>query len=375
MPKQQTIITICGDPGGTNAVVPVIKHLRVGAKEKIYNFAYGNAITIFKKNQIPCIPLAETSSLLDIQVLFREYQPSALITGTSMNATNLEKKFLTIAKALAVPSISILDFWANYSLRFSDTPGDLKFIPDVIAVMDELAYKEMVTEGFSPDNLIITGQPAFDGIAEYKKRSKHRSFREIRQKYCVRENDLFVVFVSQPLSRFYGKDRTYPGFLGYTEKTVLNDLVRALDVISDGSSEDIVLLIRPHPKEKIADYDMNKSSNIRIIIADQDDPRDLILASDLVAGMNTELLVEACYLGSIVISIQPGLMMRDVLPTNRGGYSIPIYSHKELLDVTRSALMDPDIRSKMKNKLKHFKHDGHATERVVKAFHQLMKKH
>jgi hypothetical protein len=88
--------------------------------------------------------------------------------------------------------------------------------------------------------------------------------------------------------------------------------------------------------------------------------------------MNTELLVEACYLGCIVVSIQPGLRFKDVLPTNHEGFSVPVYSKEKIIETIRVTLMDPDIRSEMKNKLKHFKQDGHATDRIVNAINQMI---
>jgi predicted glycosyltransferase len=170
----------------------------------------------------------------------------------------------------------------------------------------------------------------------------------------------------------YGEDESNPRFLGYTEKTVITYLVSALNEISRDCKKDITLIIRIHPRETPDEFNKIRSDDIRILVSATGDPRDIVMASDLVIGMNTELLVEACYLGCIVVSLQPGLRFGDVLLTNSEGFSVPVYSKEKISETVRKMLMDPDIRSEMKNKLEHFKHDGHATDRVVSTIHQMI---
>jgi hypothetical protein len=366
------IVVICGDPGGANALVPVIKHLHSEKKRDVIVFAYVQAIDIMNKNNILFSALDDHITNYDIQGILQRNRPAIIITGTSFNAMDHEKKFIHAAHKLKIPCLAILDFWTNYSLRFSDKQGDLKFVPDKIAIMDEVAYSEMIAEGFQPDTLLVTGQPAFDDLADRKLNFNNERRMKIRDDFQIGANELFVVFVSQPLSMICGENESNPRFLGYTEKTVLKNLVTALNKISQDSKKDIVLIVRPHPREKLDNYEGITSNFIRIIASWDGDPRDIVMASDLVIGMNTELLVEACYLGCIVVSIQPGLRFNDVLPTNHEGYSVPVYSKEKIIETIRMTLMDPDIRSEMKNKLKHFKQDGHATDRIVNTINQMI---
>jgi hypothetical protein len=366
------LIVICGDAGGANAIVPVIKQLHSEKKRDVLVFAYLQAIEIMSKNKISFSVLDEKITDSAIQELLQKNQPVIIVTGTSVNAIELEKKFICAARKLKIPCLAVLDFWSNYSQRFSDDQGDLKYVPDKIAIMDEIAYSGMIAEGFHPDTLIVTGQPAFDALAECKVNFNNKTLQKIRRNFQIHANELFVTFVSQPLSIVNGEDESNPRFLGYTEKTVLKNLVPALNKISQDCKKDIALIIRPHPREKSDDYTKITSNVIRIIISSVDNPRDIVMASDLVIGMNTELLVEACYLGCIVVSVQPGLRFKDVLPTNNEGYSIPVYSKDKITDTIRITLIDSDIRSEMKNKLDHFKQDGHATDRVVNTINQMI---
>ena len=366
------ILIICGDPGGANAVVPVIKQLHSEKKGTILVFAYRQAIDIMKKNDISFSSLDEKISDSAILDILHSNRPVIIVSGTSCNPIGLEIKFIHAARQLKIPYLAILDYWCNYSMRFSREEGDLKYVPDKIAIMDIAAYHEMIAEGFHPDNLIITGHPAFDALAECKSNFTSENRQKIRNSFHLKINELFIVFVSEPVSIFFGEDDSNPQFIGYTEKSVLNNLVTALEQISKDFNKRIVLLIRPHPREKPDDYEKITSNTIRIIVSKDHNPREIVMASDLVIGMTSELLVEACYLGCIVVSLQPEHRLKDVLPTNNHGFSIPVYSTEKIPDALKMTLIDPDTRSGIKNKLEHFKHDGHATNRVVNTIYQMI---
>jgi len=68
------------------------------------------------------------------------------------------------------------------------------------------------------------------------------------------------------------------------------------------------------------------------------------MAADLVVGMNTELLVEACYLGCITLSLQPGLRHPDRLPTNRLGFSRAVYQENEIKPALLELLLNEKSR-------------------------------
>jgi hypothetical protein len=366
------IVVICGDPGGANAIVPVIQQLQSEKKGQILVFAYRQAIDIMLKNNISFSALDEKIPDSVVQDLLQRNQPAIIVTGTSFDPIGLEIKFIHAAQILKIPCLSVLDYWCIYALRFSEEEGDLKYIPDKIAIMDEVAFSEMIAEGFHSDTLIITGQPAFDSLAGCKKNFNNEKRQIIRSGFHIHSNELLIVFLSEPVSVFFGEDKSNPQFLGYTEKSVLTHLVMALEQISRDYNRHIVLLIRPHPREKPDEYEKITSNSIRIIVSNDDNPREIVMASDLVIGMTTELLVESCYLGCIVVSLQPGLLSKDVLPTNNNGYSIPVYSKEKIFDTIKMTLMDHDVRSKIKKKVEHLKQDGHATNRVVNTIYQMI---
>jgi hypothetical protein len=289
-------------------------------------------------------PLDESTSTLDAERLLSESRADLLVTGTSYNGIDLEKKFITAARKLGVPSLAVLDFWSNYATRFSDAEGNLAHVPDRIAVMDDRAHDEMVAAGFDARQLVVTGQPALDDLISYKKAHTNERRAAIRATLGVKDDERLILFASQPLASVFGDNAERPLYLGYTEFTVLDALVSSLESIAEHRAKQVTLLIRPHPRENSQAFEDQSSDSIRIVVSSDGDSREMVLASDLVAGMTTMLLVEACFLGVPVVSLQPGLRTADPLPTNRTGLSRPVYSTDEFESVIEGLLFDESMR-------------------------------
>jgi hypothetical protein len=370
--EQSTVCFICGDPGGTNAVIPVIERIRSDGRYSLFVLGYKTAIRLLSERNIPFVTIGEDIDCHDMAAILRENGTTLLVTGTSYNAAGPEKTGILAAKGLHLPTLAVLDFWSNYRSRFCDQTGGLRCVPDKIAIMDTHAHGQMVSEGFDPDILVITGQPAFDRLDDSRRAFtalKHRSTRELAA--CA-ENDLLVVFVSQPILALFGSDPADPCYPGYNERIVLGQLITALERIAGDSGRSIVLLIRPHPSEGDDYYRQLAGNGIRIVVSDRGDPRDAVMAADLVAGMYSELLVEACYLGCMVVSLQPGLRHPDHLPTNLWGYSVPVYAEEAIYDKIKSMMTDLRARDAMRAKVGRFRSDGQATGRVADLIYRML---
>lgn len=372
MITKPNLIAVCGDPGGSNALVPVIQLLQKDAQLNIIVFAYRQATDIMAKNKIEFTALPEETSIATIRSLIEIVKPNILVSGTSFKSTVLEKKFILVAQEMKVPSLAIIDFWSNYSLRFCNDDGQLAYLPDKIAVMDERAFNEMVREGFNPDSLVITGQPVFDDLDKCKSGFNLQKRQRVKDFFCIASDSTFVVFVSQPVSKLYGRVDSNPHYLGYDEKMVLHLLLSTLEKISLTRNKKITLLIRPHPREDLLNYKDIESKQITVIVSKEENLREIMMTSDIVIGMATEPLVEACYLNCIVISLQPGLRFSDSLPTNQWGYSYGVYSSEMIPGVIEKMLFDPEAIQDRKAHLMQFQHDGKAAHRVVTTIYQMI---
>jgi hypothetical protein len=294
-----------------------------------------------------------------------------LLCATSHNGADLEKRLTAAARAAGIPSLAVLDFWSHYALRFSRGDGDLAFAPDVVAVPDEAARAGMLAAGFAPEGLVVTGQPAFDALAEVRAGFGAERRAAVRAALGVGEGERMVLFLSQPMRAVFGADAGNPLFPGYTEDAVLARLAAALEGAARRRGERVALVVRPHPREDAAAIALPPSGAVRAIVSAQGEGREAALAADLVAGMQTVLLVEACLLGCVVLSLQPGLRVPDPLPTNADGRSIAVHRAEDVDAAVEGALWDEALRTEVRRRLA-VTAPGGATERVVALLHALL---
>lgn len=358
------ICTISGDPGGANAIAPVIELLLQEKKVNLVNYAYNQAAGILNRRELSYVTLPNQVDAEWIKKTFESFQPDFLLTATSHNSHNWEKYFISTARELGVESMSVLDYWSNYKIRFSDHKDELIYLPDRIAVMDERAKQEMIEAGIPSDCIMIAGQPAFDALAEQRKKFTPIKKQTVRQYLGVAKNSLIVMFASQPLKKFYGNQGDQ-GYLGYDEDIVLKNLIQSLEVISQNRHQQICLLICPHPRENPEDYVGYKSDVISIIVKTGGDNRKYAMSADLVTGMSTALLMEAAYLNCVVLSLQPGLIGADTLPTNHSGTSVAVYCVDEILPQVNRYLLDETARLRLLQKQIKLAHSFNATRCIV----------
>ncbi|KQC04396.1 MAG: hypothetical protein APR53_03360 [Methanoculleus sp. SDB] len=374
IPKKHlpVIVAVCGDPGGAKAVAPVINLLRSDARVQVRAMAYREACHLWKQQGIEYTEISEEMTACDIQSLLKEIMPSLLLTGTSFNGIGLERLFVDEARRLAIPSLTIMDFWSHYCERFCDHEGNLSSLPDRVAVIDERMKEEMIEAGFDPMSLVITGNPAYDDLYRWKQNFGPDSIAGLRKSLGIGHDDLMVLFASQPLSALYGTDPSHPLYPGYTEMSVLASLLRSLEEPGFLVNRKIFLIIRPHPREKPQDFLPVKSDRVPVIVSTEGNSRELVMAADLVVGMTTALLIEACCLGRIVVSLQPGIRTADPLPTNRMGLSIGVYSEDAISAVIKDVLSNTEKHRLLVQKLKKVKINGRATERVAQCIYDML---
>ena len=98
----------------------------------------------------------------------------------------------------------------------------------------------------------------------------------------------------------------------------------------------------------------------------------LIQSAELVTGMTTVLLVEACYLGCLTVSLQPGLILPDPLPTNRLGISRPVYVEEQMKPVLEGMLLDEATRTEARKRLANFRPSGNASLKVAELAYEMI---
>ena len=160
--------------GSANAISPVITELINKGKVDVVVVGHGPAQEAFRSFNID-YKTVDYHGLEDISTdsmiqLLKIEKPSLVLTGTACQTPKkkdvLEQTVTLAAKNLGIKSLAVLDFWAEYIERFSDffTDERFKFLPDKIAVMDNIAVEEMLSKGFGKEKLIVTGNPYFSEL-------------------------------------------------------------------------------------------------------------------------------------------------------------------------------------------------------------------
>ena len=288
LPK--TVLFAAGDPGGANAVLPVLRAL---AQQALISYAVLDHGPL-AQGLSAHVPLTDGSCPFD-----------TICLGTSLaDAVPLSLARSALAQGRRV--VVVLDNWVNYRSRLA-TDGLPPLIPHIYAVMDDKARTEAIQQGIPPDCLFVTGHP---NLAELHTESQ-RDFTYIRQALGMglggRE---LVVFINEPVSTDQGTNSDHPLWRGYTQA----DALAALALGLTGRPVDVAII--PHPRDDVGQvtelWDQLRGDCSGRLVTEFSG-RHLVLAADRVAGMASILLYESWLLGKPTLSLQPNLVREDLL--------------------------------------------------------------
>jgi len=375
---KKKIVATSWHPGGANAVSPVIKALIQEGKTEVVVIGHQFSEKIFRKNGIAYktigfygledVSVGSMTELLDIE------SPDLILTGTAAQDENnrdiIEQTLTLAARRKKIRSLAVLDFWAEYSSRFSDifTGEKFKFLPDKIAIMDRFAERAMKEEGFQGDRLVITGSPDFDKLGIMAKSFTESEKQKIRSIIGLNV-DILIFYVAG----VWEKENF--GFWDLDNLKLINDVLSKLPA---GFKNRVGVVTKLHTRtpegdsEKINQY-ISQVPGRKIKLVDMD-PEELILSSDLVLTAFSTLGVKAVYMKKPCISIQPGLKREDLLEVLTKNEIIPVgRTEKDCISLISKAITDRNYRKReLIRKAFDFKTDGKATGRVVELVHQML---
>jgi hypothetical protein len=360
------IAAVCGDPGGARALLPVLVELLKDDQIQVETFAYSASIDIFRHAKVPHTQILENWIYEKIETKLQKMMPHLVFTATSMHAFDIEKKFLKACNNLSIPSLSLIDFWANYRQRFVDEERNF-ILPTKIAVMDDLACLQMQDDGFPKDRLISTGQPAFDYLYLRRNAFSAAQRRQIRTNWGVPDEGKLIAFFSQPIAKYYGKFDSEKNLLGFDEFEVLRSVIEALKAIEQSNAQIIHLIIFPHPTQDMQLFKQYENEHVRIY-SQLEDSTVGILASDLVLGMTSTRLYEALLTDCQVVSLQPGAWDPFHFPPHFNGMITNVCSYCQMEPVIREKLFQN--KEIIRTDVPFF--DGQSTQRVVDLIHTML---
>lgn len=352
---KKKIFMFSRDPGGTNAILPLVKPLRERGHEVIL---YGKdvALNIYRQNGLDVNDITDYVSrieIFEIETLLRNVHSDCILTGTSIEDFT-ERYLWKASEKCNIPSFAILDQWINYGIRFSkygayqsDIYKDDKvhpFLPMRILVMDEIAKREAILDGLEASRIEITGQPYFETLMQKMDYITQSTIQDIRKQINVEKNDFVITFASEPVSVDYRGNIDEQDYWGFTEKTIFEELIKAIEDVAIGFKGKISIIIKLHPREGKNSYmdviEHFNNNNVKIALVENFDSCSLIAASNLVCGMSSMFLIEAAVTGKPVISITIGLKRESPFILDRIGVLKSVLSAEELREKLKLIMID-----------------------------------
>lgn len=275
--------------------------------------------------------------------LFKELQPDLVVTTISPRA---EEAAIMTAHSMGIKSLCMTDHFSGPATMKAKEP----WYGNVVTVLSERVKNSLVEAGRNPDDIVVTGNPAFDELANTDISSQAASIRA---------------------SRGWGKDRVilwasnieparHPTSGAPGDPHLPRNVEAALLKIIKTHPE-WRLVLRPHPNEHI-DYgqlpDRVESSGA------EDNLNVLLSAVDVVIVLVSAVGLQARFLGKPLVSIEESMFCVDA-SYRAAGLSLGVDSLDKLEAVLEKAITkDADYPE-------GFPPCGEATENVLKVIYRM----
>ncbi|KPA15172.1 hypothetical protein MHK_004639 [Candidatus Magnetomorum sp. HK-1] len=333
--------------GGANAILPLIDILNtnyditITARSLVYHNLTKRGFNIINLNE-----------KVNTEILLNHFSPDIVITDSidlsRTSDTIICKKIWDSSKKKGIPCIAYVDCWWAYKERFYFPDETSANLPDLIGVIDSVAQQEMLRCDFDKNIIKILGSPLYEKLSKQKKdQSKEK------QKLGFSNDNFLLIFVSQPFEKYFGSESEW----GFTEKTVLNDLILTLTNIPESIRHSLTMVLLLHPEDdgdQIANIIKTYNLDFKIKLSKDNNTLNYILAGDLITGMFSILLSEAVILNRPVIPIQLNLKKQDMLITNKIGATTPVRKKDELISHFQEAIVNKNYCLNLLNQQKKF---------------------
>jgi hypothetical protein len=222
--------------------------------------------------------------------IIRRVGASVVVTTSAPRA---ERAAILAARLCGIPSLCMVDLFAAYEIEWLKHPN----FADAICVLNQRVKSKLVSAGRSNDQVLITGNPAFDRIANPSVRAQGVALR-IARGWCDKK---VVLWASQiePENHPANPGRGDPMLPGRIADVLRSLLPRQLD---------IELVVRWHPSEKPVVQSLQPREWLS---SRNEDLHVLLHAVDVVVVMTSTVGIEAQLAGCHVIQVLGSLYSPD----------------------------------------------------------------
>lgn len=352
--KKKKLLVATRDPGSGNALVPVLKKLEDDAQIEIDVLTDGRAEEIIQNNFKTEDITSQKSALAVSDVIGN---PKAILIDSS---AEMGIESFMASTFPEVPKVLVGDWYSDViplliRLKEKGFP-----FPEKICVMDNGA-RETILRKFPEleDRIEITGQPAFDRIANED--TQHIA-AEVKNRLGLKPTDKLVTFMST-----------------MDEPEKIRQMAEALSRFSS----DFYFVFRRHPRDNVS-YETYKriltDVGVRVIDTQEFSTNDIGAASDVIlTTWSTEGLYGLYRRKPTINIIDHNFKIEDglelPLPPVKFGASVGIDTVSKLADVMPD-ILNPSSHLNQKLKIameKYYRTDGKNAERVANVVRQYLK--
>ncbi len=351
------------DPGEGSVFLPIVKKLEQDGEFSISIFADGSGAKILEnklgiKNQLGkgdvLVKIAQVISKAD------------LILVSQSSDSGIDMSLVATAKGSNISILAIEDFPGTVSVQDGGVLENRNplLIPDWQCVMTEWSKRKLLKlrPELNPNRVIVTGSPAFDNVDLSKKEEVKNEFR---RKHGIDQNERIIVWVGQ---------------MGEADSDSLKLFVENLKGIE---LDDYRLIIRRHPKdERSNSFFNNVTADLSYHLLDtMGEPIDKVRqAADLVVTMfSTEGLMAVCEQTPTILIMIPEFLRlsgydRINIPVAEDGSATVVQEKDQMGQVLKDVLFNVEFQKKFKERMKDWKIDGKATERIFNLIKKIVNK-
>lgn len=269
-------------------------------------------------------------------------QPDAVV---ATNSPRSERTALDVAGERGLPAIGMVDLFG----LDSDTYVLHQPKPAWTCVISEGVRERLIARGFPPHGVVVTGNPAFDGLFSADNQARAQAFLAERGWQHLRP----VLFAGHWEPQAHPATPVPVGqALPREIEAVLREAVRARD--------DLALIVRYHPSDWTQYPRLPDEARIHFSEPPREPIHPLILASQAVVVQTSTVGLESAVGGKPVISVENSPAAHVWFSLAQQGVSTPAATPAQLPQVLDAVLAgrgqaaDPSFRS-----------DGHAAQRVA----------
>lgn len=327
--------------GNTSPDVPLeetIAYLGINYLDLIEQHGADGASGIYRQHgRYGFLPLHFMRRLID------SVEPDVVV---ATNSPRSEQAALEAAKGLGIPSVGMVDLFG----LDSDTYVMRDTKPDWTCVIAERVRERLVQRGFPPEGVVVTGNPAFDGLFSADNQRRAQAFLAEHGWQGLRP----VLFAGHWEPQAHPATPVPVGqALPREIESVLREHVR--------QSPDLALIVRYHPSDWTQYPRLDDEARIHFSEPPKEPIHPLILASAAVVVQTSTVGLESAVAGKPVISVENSPAAHIWFSLAAQGVARPSATPQDLPETLTHAL-----RGTTMNADPAFRSDGRAAARVAK---------